>query len=62
MAEDKTVAMCGKAGSVVKRDAADYMIEKRSWKGVEVAPDDKAPATIEQGLSGIASRYDCDAK
>ena len=56
------LAKYGKAGGMVKYDAADYMLEKRTWKGVEVASDDLKPSKIEQGLSGIASQYDGEYK
>eukprot|EP01083_Nonionella_stella_P021844 60470_1 len=54
--DNKTVAIRGKGGRLVKT-ATNYMLEKRTWKGVEVVSDDLAPSKIEQGLSGIASQY-----
>ncbi|ETO13869.1 diphthamide biosynthesis protein 2 [Reticulomyxa filosa] len=46
-----------KPGDVVKMDAAWHMSQKRTFKGAEVADDNLPPSNVEQGLTGIASRY-----
>ena len=45
-----------KPGNIVKYDAAAYM-KKRSWKGVSMVDDSLKPAKLEQGLSGIPTKY-----